>query len=224
MSLAGIRRARTCPCAGCDSERLAGHGDEPTRAERWLRETRGAFPMDRQAAEGFRRMTGQDRHMDNEQRDSYIELFGFAVPNRRALRLAAAQQPLLEAGAGLCYWASELQEMGVDIVPTDPEPELMWPGRATWTEVLREDAEHAVRLRPERNLLICWPSRHEDWPERAIGAFQGRTVITVGEGPDGCTGTAEMQRLLERDFRPTKLLRIPTFSNIHDRLEVWTRR
>ena len=210
-------RESPCICGSCTAERLRSPDGRVTQAERWLQENRGP------EKENWRNNT-MLRHRDIKQRDQHIQTFGFAIINRSAVEFLKEYNPILEVGAGLGYWAKEMQESGVDTVATDPSPETRWPGQNTWTTMERLDAEEAVRKYPDRTLLMCWPDRTGDWPERAITAFTGKNIITIGEGLNGCTGTYEMHRILERDFDVTDRLQIPTFSEVSDRIEVWTTR
>lgn len=107
---------------------------------------------------------------------------------------------MVEIGAGGGYWSMLLQQHGVDVAAYDPEPpgatdDPHWHSGRAWTAV--QQGDHAKSAdHPTRTLLLCWPSYNEPWAAQAIEAYQGDTVIYVGEGPGGCTGDDRMHALL----------------------------
>ena len=55
-------------------------------------------------------------------RDWLARLYAFAVPNTAALAELSTHAPIVEIGAGTGYWASQLKNMGVDVVAYDVKP------------------------------------------------------------------------------------------------------
>lgn len=181
--------------------------------------------------------------------------FSFAVPNSAALDAITEHSPggVVEIGAGGGYWAMLLQRRGVDVVAYDPQPpgvgDSDWHSGTAWTAVHLGDhtqtAEH-----PTRTLLLCWPSYDEPWPAQALEAFDGETVVYIGEGPGGCTADDRFHALLgepsncwhyDDDYNEPPCLddcsanvtplfsniadvAIPQWAGIHDQLRVYRRR
>lgn len=205
-----------CPCASCHADRLREPGHPLTKAEKWIRETRAEPTFD-----GDRFVM----HRDSRQREQYNRKFGYAVLNQATINLLKGLQPLLEVGAGLGYWAWELQQQNVDIIATSMKSHWLWENAAPWTRLEELDGEAATLKYPRRNLLMRWPDFKDQWPVRAIRAFTGEHAIIAGENrPEGCTSYEEISEELQKHYRLEAKVEIPQFVNIHDDLEIWTRK
>ena len=139
-----------------------------------------------------------------------------------AIEIIRRYSPLLEVGAGTGYWASELARAGADIIATDPGHSAGFFRRSPryGQEILKLEARDAIRLHPERNLLMCWPHTG-GWTWEAARDFRGQRLIYVGEGRMGCTGGSFLFDILRERYEIEGELEIPTFRTIHDRLQVW---
>lgn len=152
--------------------------------------------------------------------------FSWSIPTEAALGLVGDHGPLVEVGAGTGYWAALLRDRGIDVRPTDADPAGSTYHRdgRTWTEVRRSSAVDAVRAWPDRTLLICWPPPDDDTAGyAAVRAYTGDTVLYVGGGADGPTGTARLHRELDLNWTVTDELALPSWPGIPDRLTVWRR-
>jgi hypothetical protein len=174
--------------------------------------------------------------------------YSWAVPDEPALAVIARYSPngVVEIGAGGGYWAMLLRERGVDVVAYDPDPEATgehtWHSGRRWSEVLRGD-HTAVIGHPDRTLFLCWPNYDMSWTDQVIDLFEGDTVVYVGEGSGGCTGTDRMHALLgeqtycphwddepctcdpvQAKFQHVETVEIPQWWGMHDRLNVYKRR
>jgi len=155
--------------------------------------------------------------------------YSWAVPTEAALGLIGDHGPVLEVGAGTGYWAALLRDRGVDVHATDIAP----PDRRgnayhregrTWLDVERSTAVAAVTARPGRTLLLCWPPPDDDGAGyAAVRACSGDTVVHIGGGEDGPTGTVRLHRELELNWTVTDELALPSWPGIPDRLTVWRR-
>lgn len=189
-----------------------------------------------------------------ETRHDIKRRFSWAIPNDAALDAIAAHSPggVVEIGAGGGYWAGMLRSRGVDVVAYDPDPEggdwtddgqRGWHDGTRWSDVLPGD-HTAVTRHPDRTLLLVWPSYGGEWTDQVIDLYAGDTVIYVGEGSGGCTGTDRMHVLLGEEpycwhddgdedcdcpkgvapkFRSVTEVEIPSWWGIHDRLYVFAR-
>jgi hypothetical protein len=172
--------------------------------------------------------------------------YAWGIPNEPALAAIAEHSPngVVEIGAGGGYWAKLLRDRGVDVLAFDPEPGNAHWSLRTWSEVLRGDHTSVIGF-PERTLLLVWPSYSMDWTDKVIDLYGGQTVIYVGEGSGGCTGTERMHQLLGEDggcwhfggeddpcdcepvdalFTAGKVVDIPQWFGIHDYLTVFHRK
>jgi hypothetical protein len=150
-------------------------------------------------------------------RDYGTSFFAWAVPDWPSLNaIAELDMPVYEIGSGRGYWAWHLERMGVRVLTYEPDSGYDWfwrtPDRTTWK---RMPTDHA--------LLFCWPAHSMSWPHRTLRAYQGSTVIYVGEN-GGCTGTPEFERLLDTEFEEVRAVRVPQWHYIHDYLRIYRRR
>ena len=159
-------------------------------------------------------------------RDEFIRRFGFAVLTPEAVEAIRPHNPILEVGAGSGYWAWELQQAGVDVVATDPGTGryrcVGGDGWSSWTSIKKITALRAIRRHPTRTLLTVWPDL-ADWPVKALRAYRGKRVIYVGEF-NGATADQAFHDLLERDFEEERIVTLPVFYGLHDRLMIYRRR
>lgn len=186
---------------------------------------------------------------DCRSRGDMVRAYSWAIPNDAALTAIADHGPIVEIGAGGGYWTKLLRDRGVDVVAYDPDPiggssgeRKGWHDGTRWSHV--ETGDHtAVTAHPDRTLLLVWPSYDEPWTDAVIDLYGGNTVIYVGEGPGGCTGTGRLHTLLgdepycwhddedtchcgtgvEARFKQVAEVRIPQWGGIHDRLGVYER-
>ncbi|MEI8240561.1 MAG: methyltransferase domain-containing protein [Actinomycetota bacterium] len=131
--------------------------------------------------------------------------YAFAIPTDAALSAIARHSPsgIVEIGAGTGYWASLLEEVGIDVVAFDPAPagsadNTWFHSSASWFPVGRAD-NTVVDRHGDRTLLLVWPTRNEAWPAESLQRFLeagGDTVVYVGEGVGGPTGDVAFHRLL----------------------------
>jgi hypothetical protein len=157
----------------------------------------------------------------------YSDLYAWAVPNQEAIAALVEHSPLVEVGAGRGYWARLASEAGADVVAFDPYPpggaeENRWhhsPG--TFFTIAKADAEIAAEHQ-DRTLFLCWPPWGTDAASRALRSYQGDTLILVGdEGMS--TATPEFYDELAAGFTKARVVDIPQWPGINDRLEVWRR-
>ena len=185
------------------------------------------------------------QHRPGERSHEVKRRFSWAVPNEEALETIRRYSPngVAEIGAGGGYWAMLLRERGLDVAAYDPEPSGggEWFQGTPWTEVLRGD-HTAVIGHPDRTLLMVWPMYVAPWTHEAVELFDGDTIIYVGEGCGGCTGTDRMHALLGQtpycphydepctcdfpaaQFEEVASVDIPQWWGLHDALYVYKRK
>lgn len=171
--------------------------------------------------------------------------FSWAIPTETALKTIADRSPrgVVEIGAGGGYWTMLLRARGVDVVAYDLDPTgtYGWFSGEPWTEVLEGDHTR-VTEHTDRTLFLCWPSLAGEWTHEVLELYRGDTVIYIGEGGGGCTGTDKMHALLgraecwhdedesscaycatEARFEQVADVYIPQWMGLHDRLTVHAR-
>ncbi|AAM88757.1 hypothetical protein PhiCh1p84 [Natrialba phage PhiCh1] len=174
---------------------------------------------------GANRASWDDRAIEVlEQREELVQEYAWAIPNEEAIETVAEHAPIVEVGAGAGYWAWCVEQLDVRIAATDPEP----PRPNTYTEIITKTATEAIECAREifvdgYTLFLCWPPYGNEMAADAVEAFEGDTLIYVGEGRGGCTGDDRFHRLLHQEWELVETVAIPTYLGIHDRLEVWSR-
>ncbi len=163
-------------------------------------------------------------------------------PTVPALEWIATHCPrIVEIGAGNGYWAWMLTQYGCDVIAYDIAPtENDWVHGSHYP-VLEGGTEKAA-LHPDRALMLCWPPHSDPMAFDALSAYQGDTLIYIGESSGGCTGDENFFRRLGctltwvdedgeyRDVTPSsewtllQKLNIPQWEGIHDAVYVYQRR
>jgi hypothetical protein len=171
----------------------------------------------------------EEAHRKLYTRWGFVRKFGFTIPSREALKLVARFSPLLEVGAGSGYWAHELAREGADVLATDPKPipaggvQKRYGFFHPWHSVVKLSGRRAVRLHPDRTLLLCWPSYNEPWAAETLGAYRGDRLVYVGEW-NGCCADDSFFDLLDREWEEVESLPLPHWFGIHDNLWVLRRK
>lgn len=179
-------------------------------------------------------------------RERFVYEYAWAVPNRPAVEAIVEYGPVVEIGAGLGYWGWLVEQLGGDYVGYDPDPrtQLNDPEAAVredivargdrhgrefedfvhdgWTDV-REGDHRAAADHPDRTLFLCWPSQDADWAHKALDAYDGDTLVYVGEGPGGVTGDEQFFEELRREWGVVDSVSIPQWPFVDDRLVVYER-
>ena len=157
-------------------------------------------------------------------REKLVKKFSWAIPNREALAaIAALGKPIVELGAGSGYWAMLLQKMGVTIIPVDREPPPNIFAHNTYTQIIKGSCE-CLSGYPGYVLMLCWPPYCTPLAADAVKAYQGNTIIYIGEGYGGCTGDDEFHVLLNNGWELTQEIRIPQWYGMHDFMGIYQRK
>lgn len=77
----------------------------------------------------------------------------------------------------------------------------------------------------DRALFLCWPPYDKDFAYNVLKAYQGNTLIYVGEGEGGCTGDDNFFKLLEKEWEEVAYDDgFTSWSGIHDQLIIYRRK
>ena len=162
-------------------------------------------------------------------RDDYVHKYSWAIPNKTAIDALIEHSPIVEIGAGTGYWAALIAEAGGNILAFDPHPPRINSTRNPYHEnqttvfpVKRGGPKVAAKY-SDRTLFLCWPPYNSKMAHQTLQAYNGNTVIFIGEGMGGCTGDDEFFRLLEYEFCIEKEIEIPQWPGIHDRMMIFSR-
>ena len=158
-------------------------------------------------------------------RQRMIATYAWAIPTPEAIELLLEHTPLVEMGAGTGYWAWLVRQAGGDILAFDryppPDRRNRWHGgERQWTEV-KPGGPRLLARYPGRTLFLCWPPEDEPMGAQWLQAYEGNTLVYVGEVP-GEGGASALGPALE-DWEPTEALELPQWESVRDRLFVMRR-
>lgn len=189
----------------------------------------------------------------------------WAIPDPQALGFIVNVldgRSVVELGAGNGYWAWLLRQCGVDVNAYDAHPighPDSWFDGNQWRENLKhyglevakpkewfpvEQGSHEVLALPTnstRVLFLCWPDFDTPFAYDTTEAFQGDTIIYIGEGPGGCNGDAAFHKLafdscshwgaeectcndIANEWEEVGHFPLPQWSGLHDDVYVFTRK
>ena len=131
-------------------------------------------------------------HEDFVNRDIFISVFSWAVPDTNTLQSIVNfcnSDKVLEVGTGLGLWAHLLSKMGLDIIATDVGTTGKYYSTnsilAGWTNVNIQSYDEAINSNNDCNvLLIIWPPM-TNFANKALKMFNGEKLIYIGEGKGG---------------------------------------
>ena len=104
------------------------------------------------------------------------EQYSWALPDVKALNLIKTFAPegIVEIMAGKGYWASLLQQIEIDVLPSDLHPveneSNIFHSGSSFTEV-RQGNELVAAEHPEKTLMICSPQQYDEAATRGLKAY-----------------------------------------------------
>lgn len=168
----------------------------------------------------------------------------WSVPTPDALRLLAAEGPLLEVGCGNGLWAQLLaEEYGADIKAFDTAE---WKGEfgerdgndammGNRLPIVRAGGPEQVQAHPDRTLLLMWPDYggRGSFGSACLEQYTGETLLLVGEWPDSTCGllnpwgqsfSEEFVAAVEAGFELEQRLKLPCWPGALDSAMAWRRK
>lgn len=156
------------------------------------------------------------------ERCKYIESIGFVLPCVELLdAIEGLNLPVVSVGCGTGYIEKLISNRGIDIIATDKNPigvrKSGYKLEKKHIEVVDMNASKAVTKFTNRLVMTSWPCYHSDWSTRMLRRIQsGSTLLYIGEGAGGCTGTDSFHEYLYKNFEYLSKIDIPQFDCIHD--------
>jgi hypothetical protein len=169
--------------------------------------------------------------MNLELRNNFVRQFSWAIPTPNVVRKicdATVGKKIIEVGAGTGLWAKLLKLSGSEIIATDSFESHGYREDNTYLPVHNLEAVAAIEQNRDCDvLMLIWPAYDTDMAERALKAFNGSTVIYIGEGYGGCNANDEFFDELQQNFEELRShddIYVPTWFGIHDGLEIHQRK
>lgn len=154
-------------------------------------------------------------------RRELVEEYSWAVPNDEVIQRIVEFGHIIEMGAGSGYWTNLLRDAGADVEAYDIDPP-----DDTWTEVVQcseDESIEYVKLSRADTLLLIWPPYDKSMAQDMLDAFDGSTVIYVGEGSGGCTAGDRFHQTLRESWEREDFIEIPSYDAVHDNCHIYTR-
>jgi hypothetical protein len=155
-----------------------------------------------------------------------IAKYGFAIPNEEAIQKLVALSPIVEMGAGIGYWASLISAAGGQIEAYDKflgaANAYSFKHREPWFPVQAGEPK-LLTTHTARTLFLSWPCYESTFASECLAAFQGQTVVYIGEGMGGCTANDAFHECLKSQWKEVDFVAIPRWDGIHDWLTVYER-
>ena len=162
-----------------------------------------------------------------ETRGYYTKNKSWAVYSDKVGKFLAKFSPILEIGAGSCFWASKLRNLGAEVVVYDKYPVQKRAKnhycRQTYVKPWIGGPEK-VKKYPNHTLFLCWPPYADSMAYDALRKFQCNRVIYNGEGYGGWTGCDKFHNLLESWDRLDVDITVSSFYGINDCLSIFERK
>lgn len=128
--------------------------------------------------------------------------FAWAIPSPGDIQFLAAWlagRPVIEIGAGTGYWAWQLSQAQVDVLAYDSfgwrEGDRM---SVLQYHPVHQGSVEQIPLHPNRILMLCWPPYEDPFAADALDAYEGDSLIYIGESWGGCTGDDRFGEMLSR--------------------------
>lgn len=153
-----------------------------------------------------------------EARWSLVKEYSFSIPTPELIQAIVDWSPVCEVMAGTGYLAKLVAQSGGDIVATDSKPcnPDYFKRKQPWFEVEKMDGVSAVRLYPDRTLLMSWPWMDADCLD-ILKTFEGHRFIYIGEPEGGCNGIDQFFRTIEKEWTEVREVRLPQWEGLNDR-------
>jgi hypothetical protein len=162
-----------------------------------------------------------------EDRRECIAKYGFAIPNEEAIQKLIALSPIVEMGAGIGYWASLISAAGGQIDAYDKflgaANDYAFKHRDPWFPVQSGEPK-LLKTHTAKTLFLSWPCYESAFALDCLKAFQGQTVVYIGEGIAGCTANDAFHNRLKRHWKEVDHVSIPRWDGIHDWLTIYERK
>jgi predicted GIY-YIG superfamily endonuclease len=152
---------------------------------------------------------------------SLQQKYSWAVPSELAIKTIVKYSPIVEMGAGTGYWANLIKKSGGDIIAYDvmDRINLYHPSTANSYFKIKNGSPKILSQHTDRSLFLCWPPIGE-MALNCLQFWKGKYLILVADRD--LSGDSEFYRQL-MDFKIIKVISIPTWPNMNDKLYVMER-
>lgn len=167
--------------------------------------------------------------LHNGARGPLVRRYAWAIPTEEAVRTIVEYGPIVEMGAGTGYWASLIKMAGGDVIAYDNRPPKkgmtmedwnIWHSDSSFSDVFTADPT-VLSQHSNRTLFLCWPPPDSSMATECLAEWEGDTLIFIGDRK--VTADSSFFELLDGHFSLTRVVAIPQWSGVDDRMTVWRR-
>ncbi len=157
-------------------------------------------------------------HYDMRYRQEFVRRYCWSPPSNTLWKhIAPFNQHIIEIGAGTGYWMHYLIQFGFRVEGYDIQPYFNRHANNRYADVKIGSydvlAGQSGLKYQDSALLLSWPPYDNPMAFQSLRAFQGNTLIYIGEGHGGCTGDDEFHDLIEAEW--TLVYRTPYKSTLN---------
>lgn len=161
-------------------------------------------------------------------RTALVKKYSWSIPTPDDITWIARHldgRGVVEVGAGTGYWAWQLSQVGVDVIAFDATPF----GENRYCQPIQYHPVHLAGIEvaaehPHRALLLCWPPYDNPMAAKAVAAYAGDLLISIGEPPGGCTADDVFFDTLDLEWTEIGVApRHVTWWGIHDYVRIYRR-
>lgn len=133
---------------------------------------------------------------------------------------------ILDPLAGTGYWAFLLSQFGIDVICSDKDPfnNKYHSGAILHHKIVQQDAVDAVRLNPDRTLLLSWIPYSDPLGSSILNQYNGNRIIYIGENEYGCCADDDFFAKLERGWDEVASHRPIQWFGLHDYVTIYERK
>ena len=135
--------------------------------------------------------------MDMQQRVELVMSYALTIPDPKSMDVISRYvgPAAIDPMAGTGYLSYLLAQLGVDVLSYD-----LYPRDIQHVPIRRGHAPYTVRRHGRnRTLIIAWPEQYNSVGADTLAAYDGDTVIYLGEWGASC-GTQALYTALDRDW------------------------
>ena len=160
-------------------------------------------------------------------RSKFVKIFSWCLPSKDSIDQLTKfidNDNVLEIAGGRGLWSLLLKNNNINIKCTSINDGHYYNNedmKLTWTDIELLSYENAINKYSNYNcLFLSWGS---GVLTDALTQFKGNKLILIGEEGDGCTDSMYEELENETGFKLNKVIKIPQWSYIHDKIFIYTR-
>lgn len=150
----------------------------------------------------------------------FTHMYGYAIPCPCTMDAIASicGDKVVEMGAGKGYWASILDQFGIDVIAYDTYTDH----KITYHPVINGDPS-VLEKHDDRTLLLVWPPYNEPMAMDCLNHYKGDMVIYAGEF-EVSTGDEAFHDALNNEWERIATIPNATWNRVKDAVYVYKRK